>query len=166
VATACAMRAALGGLVSLLEGTTGATECHIDAGQFSRVDPRVETLEVSPAARPYPFNVRRPRLVSGSEEMGDLTSGSMMRGAHAVEVRIAYPAQPHDDLELLCDILDDETAIRAALEYEPNIDLTADWCGCLVVGSEVEDILDENEQPVLRVLVLEVELRTHDERTT
>ena len=166
MAAACAMRGALAGLVSLLEGATGTTECHIDAGQFQRVDPPVETLEVSPAGRPLPFNLRRPRLISGSEEMGDATSGSMMRGAHAVELRIAYPAQPHDDLEALSDILDDETSIRAALEYQPNIELTADWCGCSVAGSDIEDVTDENDQPVLRVLVLELELRHQDERTS
>lgn len=164
--TTCAMHSALDGLVSLLEGVTGAAACCIAANQFARVDPHVDDLRVAPTSRPYPFNLRGLGLVQGSEELGDLTSGSMMRGAHSIELHIAYPARPHADFDLVCEIADDLTQIRAVVEYEPNIDLTADWAGCYVVGAETRDVDDDDGQPLLRVLVLSLELRVHDERTT
>jgi hypothetical protein len=160
---------ALTGIVALLEGTAGATECKIAASRFRRVDDPVEDLRVAPSSRPLPFNVGMPRLASGPSERGDMTSGSTMRGEWRVELVIAYGARPHDELTLAQEILDDVTALVGVLEYEPNVDGTtyAGWVGCAVEDVAYDEVIGAGEAPpLLRLLIVTLAVTTHDARTT
>ncbi len=166
---ACGTSNALDGLVALLEGTAGATEAHIDAGRFHRVDEPVEDLRAAPSSRPLPFNLRRPRLASGPGERGDMTSGSRMRSEWLVELAIAYPAKPHDELAAAKELLDDVTQLLAVLEYEPNVDGTTytGWTGCTVEDVTDEDVAGGGDSPpLLRLLTVGLRLTAEDARTT
>lgn len=171
---ACGASNALDGLVALLEGAAGAAECHIDPDRFRRVDEPVKDLRAAPADRPLPFNIRRPRLASGPGERGDMTSGSRMRSEWRVEIAIAYPAKPHDELAAAKELLDDTTQLLAVLEYEPNVNgiTYAGWTGCTVEDVIDEDVIDEDvtgggdSPPLLRLLTVTLLLTAEDARTT
>lgn len=158
----------LAGLVSLLEGSSGESANCIQPGQFKYTSSPVEELKLRSSGRPLPFNIRDISLAVGSQELGDMTAASKMRGAHGIEIHIAYSSRPHDDLTLMGIIADDETALRSVLEYEPNIALTSGWTGCSITGTAVQDVdgEEDNAPPKLRVLVLSLSVSHRDTRIT
>lgn len=154
-----ATRDVLAGLVALVQGSTGATVCAVPSGTFRRVATPVEELPAGAAGRPTPFNLRGLRLITTGWESG-ATSGSRLMGTHELELVFAYSSRPHDDLELISDIADDETLLRRVLEYEPNIALTTGWTACRIVSSETRSGGEGDPAPlVLLVVGVEVDHR-------
>lgn len=156
----------LTGLKDLMEGTTGVAVNKITSRQFEYVSSPVEELKVRSSKRPRPFNILQPVLEGGSAELGDMTARTKMRGEHRLELKVAYPSMPHDELTLLGDIADDETTFRKVLEYEPNIALTSGWTGCSIVGSEVRDVEGEggDAPPKSKLLVITLSVSHRDTR--
>lgn len=149
--------AADGGITALMEGTTGATNCKISSGRFKYIDQPVREIRQGPSRIPRPFNIVRPELDIGSEELGDMTARTKMRGASTIVLEIAYGAKPHDQRSILATIEDDKVEIRRVLEYEANVALTSGWTGCSVIGGSIEDV-DAGEDSPERVKILVITL--------
>lgn len=161
-----AMRAIMGGIVDLLQGKTGATECRIPTQRFRHSNVGVRSLGPNAASRaPRPFSFESLALLDSGEAQGDLTSGTGMRGQHRLVLEIAYGDMPQQRREILSDIADDETDIRRVLEYEPNIALTSEWTGCRVASTSI-DLAGDDDVQSMRILVVELEIDHHETRIT